>query len=180
MSSIFKKIFSKKFYHFLLTYGVIYDIISTEKERGIIMKVFVIKHITSKNTVGELLPKIFTVKSLANDYMYKLYKEICEHSIPTHSSVNNFEGAKIEYVVGYDEFRIEEMELEGYIDYLQEFCKEEVAFRLREYFGLKDEQIAEIADDVEDIIRDVIDNNVSLYDEMDHEIEYYLNKNNMI
>ena len=163
-----------------MTNGVIYDIISTEKERGIIMKVFVIKHITSKNTVGELLPKIFTVKSLANDYMYELYTEICEHSTVTHSSINNFEGAKIEYVMGYDEFRIEEMEVEGHIDYLQEFCKEEAAFRLSEYFGLKDEQIAEIADDVEGIIRDVIDNNVGLYDEMDYEIEYYLNKNNMI
>jgi len=71
-------------------------------------------------------------------------------------------------------YTLSEVPVVGKIDYLQEFCKEEAPFRLREYFGLSDEKIEEFSGEVEEIIRDTIDNCEELYDSMDDRIGEFL------
>lgn len=56
------------------------------------------------------------------------------------------------------------------IDPLQEFCKREAAFRLRSMFNLDDKSAELIEGEVEDAIRDIIDENEDLYDTIDSKI----------
>lgn len=63
-------------------------------------------------------------------------------------------------------------------DPLQDFCNEEAPFRLQEIHNVPKEQITEqMIEDVAQIIRDSIDYNEVLYDDMDYDIREYLENN---
>ena len=136
------------------------------------MKVFTIKHTTEKKDFEAIIPKVFANKELADKYLQKIYDEYVEKAggYINWSVISNNKEARIETNYGFDLFEIIELEVEGGIDYLQEFCKEEAPFRLREYFNLSDEKIEEYSGEVEEIIRDTIDNCDELYEAMDDRI----------
>ena len=71
-------------------------------------------------------------------------------------------------------YTLSEVPVVGTIDYLQEFCKEQAPYRLREYFNLSDEKIEEYSGEVEEVIRDIIDNYDNLYDAIDDRIRKLL------
>lgn len=146
------------------------------------MKVFTIKHTTEKKDFEAIIPKVFTNRELADKYLQKLYDEYVEKAdgYINWSVISRGKEARIETDNGFDLFEIEEIEIEGRIDYLDEFCREEASFRLEDCYGLSDEQIDGIQEDIRDIIWNVIGNDDALYDKMDGQIWEYLNSNGLI
>ena len=56
---------------------------------------------------------------------------------------------------------------------LDRFCEEEAKFRLQEYHNISDIDVDKYTEDVSKIIKEVINDNTSLYDIIDNKIEEY-------
>ena len=131
-----------------------------------------------QDQVGHIQTKGFPSLFYAKRESEKLYKKMFEKSNMDGTFVCAIQNENGNFSIEFNDETTYKVEIQENSfepeDPLQLFCSREAKFRLDEYFHLDKKTIEENFDDVSGIIRDVIDEDADLYDDIDSKIMEHL------